>query len=135
MPKRAAARQSSAIVRQVAPVIVRVPASPKPAKRTRARHYGAAIGHAAAEEKHRIAAIFTGAVLGWLDAQGTKIPTVPMLGRAGTVGVATYLIYRQSKGNRMLSHIATGALTIAAYELANKGSISGDDSVMGDPTV
>lgn len=137
MAKRAtAARHSTSMVRAVSPVIVRVPAAPAK-KHSRARRVGAAIGHQASEEKHRIAAIFTGAVLGWLDSQGTKIPTVPMLGRAGTVGVAAYLIYRQSKSNRMLSHIATGALTIAAYQLGNKGTISGDldGDLDGDNTV
>jgi hypothetical protein len=121
------------MVRAVSPVIVRVPSAP--AKRSKGRRIGHAIGAAASEEKHRIAAVLTGAILGWLDAQGTKIPTVPMLGRAGTVGVVAYLIHRQSKGNRMLSHIATGALTIAAYELANKGTISGDETMGDDPTV
>jgi len=112
------------MVRAISPVVVRVPAAAP--RKGKGRALARRIGHAAGEEKHRIAAIITGAVLGWLDKQGTAIPTVPMLGRAGTIGVASYLLYKQSK-SRMASHVATGALCIAAYELTNKGSISGED--------
>jgi hypothetical protein len=65
-------------------------------------------------------------VLGVLDKQGAKIPTIPLLGRAGSAGLA---MYYAGKALNMPSVVeaSTGALAVAAYELAKDGTIAGED--------
>lgn len=67
-----------------------------------------------------------GYALGMIDKSDLDIPTVPFLGRAGTVGIAAYAIYRLT-GNPWADAAATGILSIAAYELSKEGEISGYD--------
>ena len=86
----------------------------------------------------RIGALVGGFLLGVLDAKGTKLPTIPVLGRAGTCGVALYYLGKHMR-QPMVSHSATGFLSIAAYQMGNKGVVSGDsvvgDSVLGSDTI
>lgn len=72
------------------------------------------------------------ALLGILDKQGTALPTVPVLGRAGTAGLALWWLGRSNK-SAQLQHAATGCLSIAMYELLKEGKIAGagDFSVVG----
>ena len=74
----------------------------------------------------RTGAIVGAAILGLLDKQGTKLPTVPFLGRAGTAGLALWWLAR-SQRSAQLAHAATGCLAIAAYEMTKTGSIAGAD--------
>ena len=66
------------------------------------------------------------AVLGLLDKQGTKLPTIPILGRAGTAGLVLWWLAKQQK-SPSLNHAATGCLSIAVYELTKEGKVSGVD--------
>jgi hypothetical protein len=93
-------------------------------------------GHALLSSE-RIGALIGGFALGVLDSKGTKLPTVPVLGRAGTCGVALYYLGKHMKAP-MVSHAATGFLAIAAYEMGKSGAISGvdgDSVIGGDATV
>lgn len=69
-----------------------------------------------------------GAILGYLDKNGTQIPTVPMLGRAGTLAVIAYFLRGKSP---YISHAAAGFAAIAAYEFTREGSVSGRGRVSG----
>lgn len=66
-----------------------------------------------------------GAVLGFLEKQGTSIPTVPVLGRAGTIAVAAYFFGGKRPG--LARDICLAATAIAASQLVREGKISGDD--------
>lgn len=63
-----------------------------------------------------------GLVLGYIDKGGIAVPTVPLLGRAGTLALAAW-IFR--KHHSTLPHMAGGFAAIALYELEREGSISG----------
>ena len=66
-----------------------------------------------------------GALLGFLDqAIGTKLPTIPLLGRAGTIAVAA-MLFGKGKGSGILRDIALAASAVAGYEIGTKGSVSG----------
>lgn len=82
----------------------------------------------------RTGAIIGAFVLGMLDKSGTKVPTIPLLGRAGTLGVGAYYASKHMH-MPMLNHAATGFLCIAAYEMGREGKVSGDDGVSGVDTV
>jgi hypothetical protein len=62
-----------------------------------------------------------GYAMGFIDKQ-TNIPTIPLLGRAGTVAVALHFL---GKSNPLMREAALAAAAIAGYEMGNKGQISG----------
>jgi len=65
-----------------------------------------------------------GFALGFIDKQGTAIPTIPILGRAGTIALAAHFIGKGRPG--LLTDVRNAAAAVAAYEMGNKGSVSGD---------
>jgi len=75
--------------------------------------------------QERIGAMVGGFLLGMIDKQGTAVPTIPMLGRAGTVGVALYFAGKQFK-MPILVHSSTAALAVATYQIGREGKIAGD---------
>jgi hypothetical protein len=78
------------------------------------------------------ASVVGGFALGVVDkALGGAIPTIPMLGRAGTIAVGAYLF--RGKGGGIMRDIAIAGAAIAGYQLGSKGSVSGDiaDQVHG----
>lgn len=146
MPKRkkTASKSKSITVRAAAakPIIIRQNSGAvvrrKGGRRRRSGGGGVASAGKALMSSERIGAILGGFLLGVLDAKGTKLPTIPVLGRAGTAGVGLYYLGRHMHAP-MISHAATGFLSIAAYQMGNKGTVSGDavvgDSVLGSDTI
>jgi hypothetical protein len=122
MAKRSAPRRTI-VVRSVAsrlrPIIVRAPAAVKKF------HHRRGSGKSKSGEKHRMGAIAGGAVLGLLDKSGFAIPTLPFLGKAGTAGLAAWAVGKWTN-SPWADDMATGMLSIAAYELAKEGHIDGD---------
>lgn len=101
-------------------------AAPRASRLSRVRHHGRrAIGFAgrkALEEKHTVAAVIGAAALGLAEKEGIALPSIPKLGMAGTYGILAWVAGKWFK-SRVASHVATGLLAIAAYELAKTGSI------------
>lgn len=83
-------------------------------------------GAAAAQaEKHTLAAIGAAAALGYMSRTGeANLPHINALGVPGTYGVALWGIGKMMK-SRTASHMATGLLSIAAYEMVRTGAIGG----------
>jgi hypothetical protein len=87
-------------------------------------------------ERHTLAAVGAAGALGFAKRMGVSLPKVAALGTAGTYGVAAWAAARFTK-SRVLSHVATGLLCVAAYQHgAGGGSVSGlddgDDGLEGD---
>ncbi len=97
-------------------VVVRSNTAPKAKHR---RHHG---GGGGGDNHKLIANIAAGAALGYLDKGGTVIPTLPILGRAGTLAVACHFFRGHSS---WLSHARDAFAAIAAYELSRDGTIAG----------
>lgn len=69
-----------------------------------------------------------GAAFGFISKQfGDKLPTLPLLGRSGTIALAAYW-FGKGKGG-LVRDIAISAAVIAGYEIGTTGHISGE--VMG----
>ena len=103
--------------------------SPAVQRAKRAAHaVGRAALHRAQAEKHTVGAVLAGAALGYAERQKMTLPHLSTLGVAGTYGVAAWFASRHMR-SRTLSHVATGLLTIAAYQFAR------GDSVVGGPVV
>jgi hypothetical protein len=98
-------------------IVVRMPTPPK-AKKTHRRRLS--VGHNSQTEM--VGAAIGGAVLGYLDKQQTVIPTLPVIGRAGTLALAAYIFRDKSPWIRSA---ATAFAAIAAYELTREGAIAG----------
>lgn len=58
---------------------------------------------------------------------GDKIPTLPMLGKAGTIAVAIHFL---GKGNPTLQQAGEFAAGLAGYQLGKDGKIDGEDGVL-----
>jgi hypothetical protein len=86
---------------------------------------GRAAGVAALEERHTIAAVLAGAVLGFLEKNQTNIPDILGIGTPATVGIGAWIIGKTTK-SRMARHVATGCLAIAAYQYARTGSATSE---------
>jgi hypothetical protein len=136
MAKRSAARRtSSAIV--LRPVQRRAPSTRTIVVRTRTaapvKHHKKKGRGAGGTGKHLTYALLGAAALGFLDKSSFNLPTIPILGKAGTVGLGLWA-YGKYGHSAMAGNMATGPLSIAIYELVKEGSVSGveGDDVDGD---
>jgi hypothetical protein len=93
------------------------------------RHSGGGGGGGESLTSRENMALATGALaLGFIDRQGVKIPTVPILGRAGTIAVGGILLGKQMH-LPIATKIGKAALVIALYELGKEGKVSGVDGI------
>jgi hypothetical protein len=109
--------------------IVRVPTFSAAAKRRAsgiARRGFSAAARAASSERHTIAAVGAAAVLGFMQRSSVALPKIDALGTAGTYGLIAWAGGRFMK-SQILSHVATGLMSISAYQLAAGQTVSGDD--------
>ena len=113
------------------PIVLRVP-TPSPATRAKvanvARRGYSAAAKVASQERHTIVAIGSAALLGILKKQNVSLPKISALGTPGTYGMAAWLIGRFTR-SPIAQHVATGLLSVSAYELASGQTLSGE--VMG----
>jgi len=89
-------------------------------------------------EKTVMALALGGLAMGFLDkmtrpdASGKKaldIPTIPVIGKAGTLAVATHFFGKGAPG--VVTDVRNAAIVIAAYEWGSTGSIAGDEDEDG----
>jgi hypothetical protein len=118
---RTAAAAKPIIIRQSSGTIAR-----RSAPRRHSSGGGSQFGSLLSNE--RTGAMVGAAILGVLDKQGTKFPTLPMVGRAGTAGLVLWYLAKSQRSAQM-AHAATGCLAIAVYEMAKDGKISGVDGM------
>lgn len=120
------------------PVIVRVPAA-APARRAKSsgsftRRASSAASKLAMSEQHTIAATASAAVFGFMKRQNVNLPHFDALGTPGTYGLVAWAIGRYTK-SPMAQHIATGLLSVSAYQLGAGQTLSGGNvmgAVMGE---
>jgi hypothetical protein len=113
-------RSAITVVRAPAPIVrVSAPRASK-AKKHHRRHGGGRGG-----KNSVLANAAAGFILGKLDTSATSIPTIPVLGRAGTLAAALYY-YNKPIFGFSARELAGGFAAIAAYEYSTKGSVSGN---------
>jgi hypothetical protein len=128
--KRAAARKSGVQIirapRAAAPIIkVSAPRAPAKKKHRRRRSGGHSVG--SLNMRTMAGAALGGAVLGFIEKQFPNLPTVPLIGRKGTIALVAYFVAR--KGGRFGSiarDVGLAAAAIAGNELGSTGKVSGD---------
>lgn len=111
--------------RAAAPIIkVSAPRAPAVHKKKHRRKGGGGGESSSLTSKENMALATGAVVLGFIDRQGMKIPTVPMLGRAGSIAVGGMLIGKHMK-LPIATKVGKAALVIALYELGKSGKIEG----------
>lgn len=97
-----------------------------------ARRAGTAAAAVARDEKHTIAAVGAAAVVGYMQRSGTQLPHVAAIGMPGTYGLVAWMGARMTK-NKTLAHVATGLLSVAAFQMTASGSFFGGTAAPPQP--
>jgi hypothetical protein len=127
MARRRRASAGAKIIRiptaQKAPIInVRAPSAPSKRKGTR-RRGGKSAGGSLTKDS-AIAAALGGLALGFIEKTFPNMPTVPVLGKKGTVVLACLFLGKKIPYSKEIGLVAAG---LAGYELGKDGRVSGDD--------
>lgn len=129
--KTRTASRTTSITKRVGPstINVRVPAAVQRVG-SRVKRHRAHYGSGGSPWEYAIG----GAALGWLDkiAEEKSLPTLPIIGRAGTIGLIAYFVRGQGGLGGWAAKIARAGFTVAGYQYLRHGKVEGDDSVMGD---
>jgi hypothetical protein len=115
--------------RPVAPVIrLNLPRQQGIAKRKHHRRHHSVGTSGAMSGKTLIGAAIGGAILGFLEKQFPNMPTVPLVGRAGTIAVGAYFIgKRGGMGfSGVIRDVALAGAVVAGYQLGKTGKVAGD---------
>lgn len=135
MARRRRTRSRSAplvrTVRAPAAQVIRVSA-PAPIRHRRGHRRRGGGGGVGALTGQRVLGLGLGGLaLGLLEKAIPNLPTLPVLGRKGTIALGCYWFSRGSGGG-LIRDVAIAAAAIAGYELGTTGKISGDfDEVRG----
>jgi len=109
-------------VSRPAPIIIRQTSAraPKKVRHRRRSKAGSSSG--------LLAVALGGAMLGFLEKQFPNLPTLPIVGRAGTIAIAGHYIGKHMGGTfgTLLRDTSIAAAAIAGHELGSTGKISGD---------
>jgi len=71
-----------------------------------------------------MATVIGGAALGFIDKSFPTLPTIPILGRAGSIAAYAYFLSK-GKGHSILRDVALAGAAIAGYQMGNQGHVSG----------
>lgn len=110
--------------RPAAPIIIRQRTGGGSHKKKHRRRRGGGGDSSSLTSKENLALVAAAFLLGYIDKQGVKVPTIPILGRAGSIAVGLFFAGRQFHSPLMIKG-AKAAAVIAGYELGNKGQVSG----------
>ena len=67
-------------------------------------------------------------MLGFIEKTFPNLPTVPVLGRAGTVAIGAYFLSRRGGigGGGIVRDVALAAAVVAGYQIGKTGKVAGD---------
>jgi len=118
-----------------APIVkVALPRAPgKKASHRRRRSGGGGTRFSGLNEGVILGSAVGGAALGFIEKTFPSLPTLPIVGRAGAIGLAAYF-WSKHGGGQIARDIAISAAVIAGYQVGTTGKISGED-VSGDGQV
>jgi hypothetical protein len=79
------------------------------------------------------ATAFGGFALGFIDKNFPTLPTLPVIGRAGTISLAAYLLGKFGGVGLggIVRDISLAGAAVAGYEMGSTGKVTGE--VMGVP--
>jgi len=114
--------------RTAAPIIIRQRAAPTKHKKHR-RHHG---GGEALSTQRLTSLALGGAAFGFIEKSfGAQLPTLPIIGRAGTITLIAYYFSKGRSGG-ILKDVARAGAVLAGYQIGTTGKIAGEDVLAGD---
>ena len=113
-------RPPAPVIRIAAPRAIQTRA---PKRRTRSRSGGGG----KSLQNRMIGSAIGGFAVGFIEKSSfaAALPTIPIIGRKGTIAIAAYFFGGQRPG--LLQDIAMAAAVLAGNELARDGKITGED--------
>jgi hypothetical protein len=111
------------------PIVIRTTKIQKAKRHHRRHHHGGSFGLGGLMSHQRLGIVAGALAFGFLEKQAlfASLPSLPMIGKSGTIGLAAYLLSNGGK-NKLADDIATAAFVIAAHELGSTGTIVGEES-------
>lgn len=125
---KTATRTSTSLARApraAAPIIVRETRTVQAPKKKHSGRKGKSTG--GSSEKQLFAHAIGGLIAGFIDKSATTLPTIPMLGKMGTLAVAAHFVGKGQAG--IITDVRNAAAAIAGYEMGATGKIAGDAMV------
>ena len=129
------ARTKTQIVRYTAPrtsapIIIRSSPRTVHKKKHHRRHGG---GADSLSTQRLISLALGGAAFGFIEKSfGPQLPTLPIIGRAGTITLIAYYFSKGHAGGGLLKDVARAGAVLSGYQIGTTGKISGDDVLAGD---
>lgn len=137
-------------VRQPAPVVIREQVAPRRRRQStamvvapraapvkRRRSVGGSSSSVGALTPSKLFSVgLGGAIYGYIEKKFPTLPTLPMIGRSGTIAVISYFVAKNGGMGHsgIVKDVGIAAAAIAGYQLGSTGKVSGDD-VVGDDVV
>jgi len=113
--------------RTAAPIVIRTRSAPSHKKKQR-RHHG---GGDSLSTQRLVSLALGGAAFGLIEKSfGAQLPTLPIVGRAGTTTLIAFY-FSKGKAGGILKDVARAGAVLAGYQIGTTGKISGDDVLAG----
>lgn len=121
------AHRSTALTRAPARAPQTIVVRPVSGTTTRHKKHGGGRrkGGRLSSEKQLMAMAIGGLVAGFVDKSAVALPTIPMLGKMGTVALAAHFLGKGAPG--IITDVRNAAAAIAGYEMGSTGKIAGDE--------
>lgn len=131
MAKRKTSTTRTIVVpaKQAAPVIKVSAPRAAPVKRRKGgrRRRSSGIGGGGSFTKTLVGCGIGGAVYGYIEKHwGPNIPSLPIIGKSGTIAVAAYFAHKNGFGGEISRDTAIAAAVIAGYSFGTTGKVSGN---------
>ena len=132
--KRSMARTRTSIVRYTAPrtaapIVIRTSPRTSHKKKHHRRHHG---GGETLSTQRLTSLALGGAAFGFIEKSfGAQLPTLPIIGRAGTITLIAYY-FSKGRGGGILKDVARAGAVLAGYQIGTTGKISGDYTLAGE---
>ena len=111
------------VVTPPAPPVRRRSSSPRRRKRSRRSNYARVGGQSSSYKNRLLGTAIGGLAYGFIEKSFPQLPTIPLLGKSGTVALACYFF---GGSHNIVKDVGIAAAAIAGYSLGKDGKISGD---------
>jgi len=127
------ARTRTSVVRYTAPrtarpIVIRTSGGTSRKRRHRTHHRGDGV----LSQQRLISLALGGAAFGFIEKSfGANLPTLPIIGRAGTITLVAYY-FSKGRAGGILKDVARAGAVLAGYQIGTTGKIAGEDVLAGD---
>ncbi len=113
--------------RTAAPIVIRTRSGGSHKKKHHRRRHG---GDGALSQQRLISLALGGAAFGFIEKSfGAQLPTLPIIGRAGTITLIAYY-FSKGRAGGILKDVARAGAVLAGYQIGTTGKISGEDHLL-----